>query len=102
MVVYMPRLTYKQKFNKKHGQPLSTANSKARIAEQSKISYNAADRIVKKGEAAFHNNPASVRPFVKYATQWGYARLYSAVMGGAAADKDKLELLRGRREFKSK
>ena len=98
----MPRLTFKQQFNKKHGQPLGTPNSKARIAELSKISYNAADKIVKKGEAAFKNNPASVRPFVKNATQWGYARLYSAVMGGAAAEKDSEELRRGRREFKSK
>lgn len=95
-------LTYKQKFNKKHGQPLNEANSKAKIARLSKISYSAANKIVKKGEGAFRTNPESVRPFVKNATQWGYARLYSAVMGGAASKSDKNELLKGKREFKEK
>ena len=96
----MPRLTFKQQFNKKHGQPLNTPNGKEKIAKLSKISYASADRIVKKGEAAFKNNPASVRPFVKSATQWGMARLYSAVMRGGASVMDASELARGRREFR--
>ena len=95
-------LTNKQKFNKKHGQPLNEANSKAKIARLSKISYSAANKIVKKGEGAFRTNPESVRPFVKNATQWGFARLYSAVMGGKSAKVDKNELNKGKKEFKAR
>lgn len=81
--------TYKQKFNKKHGQPINESNSIAKIARLSGIKYANAKKIVKKGEGAFKNNPQSVRPQVKSATQWGIARLYSAVMGGKAAKIDK-------------
>lgn len=92
--------TYKQKFNKKHGQPLNESNSVAKIARLSGISKKEADAIVEKGKAAFYNNPKSVRPQVKSATQWGIARLYSAVMGGKAAKVDKNELKRGRKAKK--
>ena len=94
--------TYKQKFNKKHGQPLNESNSVAKIARLSGISKKEADAIVEKGKAAFYNNPKSVRPQVKSATQWGIARLYSAVMGGKAAKVDKNELKRGRKAKKKK
>ncbi len=94
--------TYKQKFNKKHGQPLNESNSVAKIARLSGISKKEADSIVEKGKAAFYNNPKSVRPQVKSATQWGIARLYSAVMGGKAAKVDKNELKRGRKAKKKK
>lgn len=92
--------TYKQKFNKKHGQPLNESNSVAKIARLSGISKKEADAIVEKGKAAYYNNPKSVRPQVKSATQWGIARLYSAVMGGKAAKVDKNELKRGRKAKK--
>jgi hypothetical protein len=92
--------TYKQKFNKKHGQPLNESNSVAKIARLSGISKSAADAIVEKGKAAYYNNPKSVRPQVKSATQWGIARLYSAVMKGKAAKVDKNELKRGRKAKK--
>jgi len=85
-------LTWKQKFNKKHGQPLDTANSIAKIARLSGISYARAKAIVKKGEGAFKSNPKSVRPQVKNATQWGISRLYSAIGGGPAAKVDAKEL----------
>ncbi len=81
--------TYKNKFNKKHGQPKDQANSVAKIARLSGIKYNNARKIVQKGRGAFSSNPQSVRPQVKSATQWGIARLYSAVMGGKAAKIDK-------------
>jgi len=90
--------TYKEKFNKKHGQPLNTSNSIAKIAKLSGISKSAADKIVQKGKAAYYNNPQSVRPQVKSATQWGIARLYSAVMKGKAAKVDKNELKEGRKK----
>jgi len=81
--------TYKQKFNTKHKQPLNTSNSIAKIAKLSGISLSNARKIVKKGEGAYRTNPKSVRPQVMSATQWGIARLYSAVMGGKAAKIDK-------------
>lgn len=84
--------TYKEKFNKKHGQPLQTSNSVAKIARLSGISTAKANQIVKKGMGAYKTNPQSVRPQVKSARQWGIARLYSAVMGGKAAKVDAKEL----------
>ena len=82
-------LTYKQRFNKKHGQPKETNNSIKKIAKLSGIKYKNALKIVEKGKGAFYTNPSSVRSFVKSPTQWGIARLYSAVMGGKAAKIDK-------------
>ena len=94
-------LTYKQKFNRKHGFSKDKSNSIATIAKLSGISLSQANNIVKKGKAAYFNNPQSVRPQVKSATQWGIARLYSAVMGGKAAKVDKNELAKGRKAKKS-
>ena len=82
-------LTYKQKFNKKHGFPKDTSNSIRKIARLSGITYRNALKIVEKGRGAYSTNPQSVRPQVKSAQQWGIARLYSAVMGGKAAKIDK-------------
>ena len=81
--------TYKQKFNKKHGQKLDQSNSIKKIALLSNISYSNARKIVEKGKGAFYSNPTSVRKNVSSAQQWGIARLYSAVMGGKAAKIDK-------------
>ena len=81
--------TYKQKFNEKHNQPLDKTNSIKKIAELSGIKYRNALKIVEKGRGAYYSNPKSVRPNVKSATQWGIARLYSAVGGGASANIDK-------------
>jgi hypothetical protein len=94
-------LTNKQKFNKKHGQPINQANSITKIAKLSGITYKAAKDIIKKGEAAFYNNPSSVRKKVKSATQWGIARLYAAVNKGTGAAKvDKNEIAKGKKNFK--
>ena len=81
--------TFKQKFNNKHGFPKDEPHSIKEIAKLSGIKYNNALKIVEKGEGAYFNNPKSVRPQVTSARQWGIARLYSAVMGGAAAKVDK-------------
>lgn len=64
-------LTYKQKFNKKHGQPLDTANSLTKIARLSGISYKNIKKIFEKGEAAYFTNPESVRKSVTNPQQWG-------------------------------
>jgi len=82
-------LTYKQKFNKKHGFEKDATNSIRKIARLSGITYGNALKIVEKGKGAYYSNPQSVRPQVKSAQQWGIARLYSAVMGGKAAKIDK-------------
>lgn len=82
-------LTYKQKFNKKHNFPKDKSHSIKEIAKLSKIKYRNALKIVEKGKGAYYSNPQSVRPKVKSPTQWGIARLYSAVMGGKAAKIDK-------------
>jgi len=84
--------TYKNKFNKKHGQPKNESNSVSKIARLSGISTYQANKIVEKGMGAYNSNPGSVRPNVKSARQWGIARLYSAVMGGKAAKVDAKEL----------
>tara|TARA_R100000935_G_C2675449_1_gene100575 strand:+ start:117 stop:383 length:267 start_codon:yes stop_codon:yes gene_type:complete len=81
-------LTYKEKFNRKHKQPLQESNSVKKIALLSGIKYSNALKIVKKGEGAYYSNPGSVRKQVMSARQWGIARLYSAVMGGKAANVD--------------
>ena len=82
-------LTYKQKYNKKHGFNKDKSNSVKDIAKLSNIKYTNALKIVKKGEGAFFSNPQSVRKSVTSARAWGISRLYSAVMRGKAAKIDK-------------
>ena len=81
--------TYKQKFNKKYGFKTNESHSIKEIAKLSGIKYRNALKIVQKGKGAYFTNPQSVRKSVKSPTQWGIARLYSAVMGGKAAKIDK-------------
>ncbi len=90
-------LTYKQKFNRKHGQPKDQSNSLSDIARLSGIKLSAVKKIFQKGKGAYKSNPESVRPQVKSAEQWGYSRTYSAVMGGKAAKVDAKELAEGRK-----
>jgi len=84
----MPQ-TYKQKYNKRYDNPLNKPNSLKEIAKKTGNSEANLKKILKKGEGAFRSNPQSVRPQVKSAVQWGYSRVYSAVMGGPAAKIDK-------------
>lgn len=80
-------LTYKQKFNKKHGQPLNQSNSITKIAKLSGISYRNAKQIFERGEGAYYSNPSSVRKIVKSPQQWAYARLYASVTPGSKSAK---------------
>ena len=82
-------LTYKNKFNLKHGFDKDESNSIKNIAKLSNIKYTNALKIVKKGEGAFFSNPQSVRKSVSSARAWRVSRLYSAVMGGKAQKIDK-------------
>jgi len=85
----MSSLTYKQKFNRKYGFAKNESHSIKEIAKLSGITLSNARKIVQKGKGAYFSNPQSVRPNVKSPTQWGIARLYSAVMGGKAKKIDK-------------
>lgn len=86
--------TYKQKFNKKYGFKLNESHSLAEISRLTGYKLSGLRTILKKGRGAFRSNPQSVRPQVKSATQWGIARVYSAVMGGKAAKVDKSHLIK--------
>ena len=87
-------LTYKQKFNKKYNQPLNTTNSLTDISKKTGYKLSGLKVIKKKGEGAYYSDRGSVRPQVKSATQWGVARVYSAVMGGKAKRIDKSHLIK--------
>jgi len=84
--------TYKDKFNTKYGFTKDASHSVADISKITGYNKNGLDTILSKGRGAFHSNPQSVRPQVKDATQWGMARIYSAVMGGKAAKVDASHL----------
>ncbi len=82
-------LTYKQKFNKKYGFSKDDSHSVEEISRLTGYKLAGLKKIIEKGEGAYYSNAKSVRPTVKNPTQWGIARLYSAVMGGKAKNIDK-------------
>ncbi len=84
--------TWKQKFNKKYGFKRDESHSLAEISRLTGYKLSGLRTIKKKGEGAYRSNPQSVRPQVKSSTQWGIARVYSAVMGGKAKKIDKSHL----------
>lgn len=90
--------TYKQKFNKKYGQPKDKSNSLADISKLTGIKRSAIQKIYNKGIGAYKGNPSSIRPGVKSKEQWAFARVYSAVTGGKAAQVDKNELKEGKKK----
>ena len=86
--------TYKQKFNKKYGFSKDASHSLNEISKLTGYKRSGLKTRLKKVEVAFYSNPSSVRSFVKNPTQWGYARVYSAVMGGKAQNIDKKHLIK--------
>lgn len=86
--------TYKNKFNKKYGFAKDASHSVAEISKLTGYKVSGLKTIVSKGEGAYYSNPQSVRPQVKSPTQWGLARVYSAVMGGKAKKIDKSHLIK--------
>lgn len=86
--------TWKNKFNKKHGFPSDESHSLDDISKISGYSRQGLQTIFNKGIGAYKTNPESVRPSVKSPEQWAYARVYSAVMGGKAADVDRSHLMK--------
>ena len=86
--------TYKNKFNKKYGFSKDASHSVAEISKLTGYKVSGLKTIVSKGEGAYYSNSQSLRPQVKSPTQWGIARLYSAVMGGKAKKIDKSHLIK--------
>lgn len=86
--------TYKNKFNKKFGFEKDKSHTLTEISKLTGYKVSGLKTIVSKGEGAYYSNPQSVRPQVKNPTQWGLARVYSAVMGGKAATVDKSHLIK--------
>jgi hypothetical protein len=94
--------TYKNKFNRKYGQPKDKSNSLADIARLTGRTKASLQAIYNKGIGAYKTNPGSVRPNVKSKEAWAQARVYSAVMGGKAAKVDAKELKAGKKKPKTK
>ena len=88
-------LTYKQKFNKKHKQPLNKSNSLSDISRLSGYKKSGLQTIYNKGIGAYKTNPQSVRPQVKSKDQWAMARVYASVNTKSKAYKiDKKHLIK--------
>ena len=86
--------TYRNKFNVKYGFERDASHSLAEISRLTGYKLSGLKTIQEKGEGAFFSNPSSVRPQVLSETQWGIARVYSAVMGGKAEKIDKAHLIK--------
>jgi len=87
-------LTYKNKFNIKYGFKKDTSHSLKEIAKITGYELKHLQMIYNKGIGAYKTNPQSVRPSVKSKEQWGFARVYSAVMGGKASKIDAIHLVK--------
>jgi len=85
--------TFKQKFNKKHKQPLNKSNSIKEISTLSGYKLSGLQKIYNKGIGAYKTNPQSVRPNVKSKEQWAIARIYASISKGSKSSKIDKELL---------
>ena len=87
-------LTYKQQFNKKHGQPLNKPNSLNDISRLSGYKKSGLQTIYNKGTGAFKTNPQSVRPGMTVQS-WSISRVYAAINPKSKAYKiDKKHLIK--------
>jgi len=67
---------FKKLHNINPNQPLSLEE----IAHLSGMPFEALKEVFFKGQGAYFSNPSSVRPHVKSASEWAFARVYSFVM----------------------
>ena len=96
----MAPLTFKQKFNKKHNQPLNKSNSLDKIAKLSGIKRSAIQKIYNKGIGAAKTAGIS-RPNVKSPEQWAFSRIYASISPGSKSSKiDAKELKEGKKKSK--
>lgn len=75
----MPVINSKE-FKLKHNIKPTESLSLEDISRLSKMPLKALKEVYNKGIGAYKTNPSSVRPQVKSAEQWAYARIYSFVM----------------------
>jgi hypothetical protein len=83
--------TNKNRFNKRHGFAKDKSHSLAELAKISGVKKSILQQVYNRGTGAFKTNRAAVRPNVKSAQQWSFARVYSFLAGGktrTTADKD--------------
>jgi hypothetical protein len=83
--------TNKNRFNKRHGFAKDKSHSLAELAKISGVKKSILQQVYNRGTGAFKTNRAAVRPNVKSAQQWSFARVYSFLVGGktrTTADKD--------------
>ena len=85
--------TYKQKFNKKYGNPINKSNSLKEISDKTGYKLSGIKTIFLKGKGAYKSSPQSVRPSVKSPEQWAYARVNASVDKDSKSHKiDKVHL----------
>jgi hypothetical protein len=73
-------LTYKEKFNKKHGFDKDESHSIREISTLTNYTKSGLDVIYRKGKGSYYTNKTPVPKKRKAsAKQWGYARIYAAV-----------------------
>ena len=88
-------LTYKQKFNKKYGQPLNKSNSLKEISDKTGYKLSGLKVIQEKGEGAYYSNPGSVRKHIKSPEEWGRSRVYASINKGSKSYQiDKSHLVK--------
>jgi len=86
-------LTYKQRFNKKHGFDKDKSHSLKEISKLSGYKLSNIKKIFQKGKGAFYSNPSSVRPNITSATAWSYSRVYASIYPGSKSGKIDKDLL---------
>ncbi len=84
--------TYKQRFNKKHGQPLNQSNSLAQIAKLSGIKRSNIQKIYNKGVGAFKTAGPSRPNMTK--ESWAMGRVYASISPGSKSSKIDKDLLK--------
>ena len=92
IIILNNNMTYRQQFNQKYGFPKDASHSVAEISKLTGYKKSGLETIFNKGVGAYYSNPQSVRPSVKSPQQWGYGRIFSAVMKGKAAKIDEMFL----------
>ena len=80
-------LTYKNKFNIKHGFPKNESHSITEISNLSGYKLSGLKTIYNKGIGAYKTNPQSVRPNVKSPEMWAMARVYASINPSSKASK---------------
>lgn len=95
-------MTYKQDYNRKYGfKPLSKSHSLKDISKTTGYELKGLKTIFNKGVGAFKTNPQSVRPHIKSAEAWAYARVYAAINPKSKAHKvDKIHLKKKKKNLK--